>query len=96
MKQNTIRLLKGFGSFTKNEIKNFSVGDTILGADANPVELKRWTIEEKEEAKEELAKYPTKYYTIGNIYVATEYALEFCTCDDDGEFIEGSDYMMVG
>lgn len=48
---NTIRLLHGECRATNEELKKFKKGDTIWGNDTDPEELKRWTIEEKEEAK---------------------------------------------
>ena len=50
-----IRLLHGECRVTNEELKKFKKGDTIWGNDENPEELKRWKIEEKEEAKKELA-----------------------------------------
>lgn len=42
--------------------------------------------------KAELAKYNCEYiHNIETVHVI-EYALEYCQCDEDGEFIEGSDY----
>ena len=52
---NTIRLLRGECRANNEELKKFQKGDTIWGNDENPEELKRWKIEEKEEAKKELA-----------------------------------------
>jgi hypothetical protein len=46
-----VRLLKGECRATSEEMKKFQEGDTIWGNDENPEELKRWTIEEKEEAE---------------------------------------------
>lgn len=94
MKQNTIILQKGYGRFTRQYFNLFTTGDTIFGSDVNTEEIKRWSIEEKEEALAELNKYKS-IYTVGNICEVTEYALEFCTCDDDGKFIEGSDYILA-
>lgn len=92
MEQNTIVLLKGEGRFTKNEYKKITVGDTIYGEDSNPTELKRWTIKQKTEALKELQKYKCSYSKDNQLWGVVEYALEFCTCDEDGEFLEGSDY----
>lgn len=92
MRQNTVILLKGEGRFTKTEYKHFSVGDTIYGEDSNPTELKRWSIEQKVEALAELQKYRCSYRKDNQLWDVAEYALEFCTCDEDGEFMDGSDY----
>ena len=92
MEQNTIILLKGDARLTKNEYKKFIVGDTIYGDDSNPTELKRWGIEQKAEALVELQKYKCSYCKDNQLWDIEEYALEFCACDEDGEFVEGSDY----
>ena len=89
---NTIILLKGEARLSRREYKNFSEGDTIWGADSSAEEIKRWDIEHEEEAKEELKKYKCSTYTNGSIYTIEEYALEYCECNDDGEFVIGSDY----
>lgn len=92
MEQNTIILLKGDARLTKNEYKRFAVGDTIYGDDSNPTELNRWGIEQKAVAFAELQKYKCSYRKDNQLFDVEEYALEFCVCDDDGEFIDGSDY----
>ena len=92
MEQNTIILQKGYARLTKNEYKTFSEGDTIYGNDSCPTELKRWDISQKAEALAELQKYKCSYVEDGQLFDVEEYALEFCACDEDGEFVEGSDY----
>lgn len=87
---NTIILREGFEVLTDKEFKNFEKGNTIYGADSNAKEVKRWSIEQ-EEAKAELAKLTCEY---ANGYI-TEYALEYCECDEDGEFICGSDFELA-
>lgn len=89
---NTIRLLKGTARLTKNEMKKFDKGDTIWGNDSFPEEIKRWTMEEKETAKEELAKLNCTYEEFGELTHIEEYALEYFEADEEGEFYEGSDY----
>lgn len=89
---NTIRLLKGTASLTRVEIKKFEKGDTIWGNDSDPEELQRWSIDQKEEAKEELAKFNCTYENFGEVTDIEEYALEYFEADEDGEFYEGSDY----
>lgn len=88
---NTIRLVKGEARLTRAEYKKFNKCDTIMGDKNDPVELNKWSIEEKEEALKELSKYRCTYHK-GNTYDIEEYALEYYTEDEDGEFIEGSDY----
>lgn len=92
--KNTILLMRGFAELTVNEYKKFKKYDTLMGNDSNPEELKRWklTPEGETEAKKELSKYHCKYKRINQIIYIEEYALEYCNCDEDGEFIEGSDY----
>lgn len=90
---NTIRLLHGECRATNEELKKFQKGDTIWGNDTSPEELKRWKIEEAEEAKEELSKFCCKSVRY-NEYLTDieEYALEYFEADENGEFIEGSDF----
>lgn len=92
---NTIILLKGEERLTRNEYKNFKKGDTILGIDAVPEELKRFKASDEAAALEELNKYRCSYYQASELIYVEEYALEFCECDEEGEFIEGSDYEMA-
>ncbi len=91
---NTIILKKGYEKFTQKEYQNFQKGDTIWGEDSNPKELKRWGIVQEQDAKKELAKYKC---SCNGDYVldVTEYALEYCECDEDGEFIQGSDFELA-
>lgn len=89
---NTIILKKGEARLTRSEFKSFEKGDTIFGCDSEPEELKRWSSDQKEEAQAELEKYRCRYFKGAELYYAEEYALEFCECDEEGEFISGSDY----
>lgn len=94
---NTIILLGNKASLTRKEWKKFEEGDLILGIDASQTELKRWNIEQEQEAKAELAKYNCSYITDSNpsLVFVEEYALEYCLTDEDGEFIEGSDLVFA-
>lgn len=90
---NTIILKHCEIRLTREEFNGFKKGDTICGEDEYPVEeLKRWSIEDQREAIEELSKYRCKYTEDGSLYNIEEYALEYCECDEYGEFIQGSDY----
>lgn len=89
---NTIMLLKGEACLARREYKEFEKGDTIWGIDRTPEEIKRWSIEQEREAKEELAKYTCTYHEDAETWGVEEYALEYCECDEDGEFVQGSDY----
>lgn len=90
---NTIILKKGEAFLNRREFLAFQRHDTIYGDNANPVELRRWSIEEEAEAKAVLECYCCEYCR-GNddFYPITEYALEYCETDEDGEFLSGSDY----
>lgn len=90
---NTIILLKGVARLTNEELKKFNKGDLIMGNDSTPEKLKRWSIAEDAAAKEELANYKCSYEQY-NEYLTDieEYALEYCECDEDGEFLSGSDF----
>ena len=92
---NTIILKMGQARLTRPEQKKFVHGDTIWGADSSPEELGRWSIEQKEDAKAELEKFKSVYEADGSLFNVTEYALEFCECDEDGEFISGSDFELA-
>lgn len=89
---NTIILWKGYEILTNKEHENFETGDTIWGDNACPEELNRWPIEYKEEAQRILAGYRSSYDKGPNLWCIEEYALEYCETDEDGEFVEGSDY----
>lgn len=89
---NTIILQKGETRLTYKERKKFSKGDSIWGEDENPEELKRWSANQEEEAKAELEKYRCTYKESGQLYFVEEYALEYCKCNEEGEFMYGSDY----
>lgn len=87
------RLLKSEARLTKEELKGFEKGDLITGNDVNPEELKRWTGEGcREKALEELKKFNSSYYMEEQLTDVTEYAVETYEADEDGEFLEGSDY----
>lgn len=64
---NMIRLLHGECRATSEEMKKFKKGDTIWGNDTDPEELKRWTIEEKEEAKKSFLISVVNAFAITNI-----------------------------
>ena len=89
---NTIILLKGEEVLTSREMKTFSKGDTIWGDNTEPKEIKRWKSENKEDAEKALSEKKCEYSKgIQDTYI-TEYALMYCDCDNDGEYIDGADY----
>ena len=92
---NTIILKKGDLRLTKDEYKKFKKGDSIWGIAQCPEELKRWSADQKDEAKAELAKYKCSYKEDYPLHNIEEYALEYCECDEDGEFVKGSDYELA-
>lgn len=92
---NTIILKKGDASLTKREMESFEKGDTIWGIDREPEEIKRWNIEQEEEAKEELKKYKCSYKNWQDGTDVKEYALEYCECDEDDEYVSGSDFYLA-
>lgn len=104
MENNTIILWYGFGDLVKKErsAEPIEKGDSIWGCNSCPMELKRWNINEKEEAKKELAKnlchysgyYDYDYYHhhYPNGFSAREYALGYCACDENGKIVDGADY----
>lgn len=91
-----IRLLKGTCRVTTEELKKFKNGDAILGNDTDPEELKRWSIEQEEEAKKELAALRCRYARYNeHLTDVDEYALEYFKADESGEFVEGSDFELA-
>lgn len=92
---NTIILLTDDAFLTRNEYKKFEKDDLIFGIDSEPKELMRWGIADEEKAKKELAKYRCEYKERGNCYNIKEFALMYCECDEDGEFVEGADFDMA-
>lgn len=92
---NAIRLLKGEASLTKRKWNKFTKGDTIWGADRESKEVKRWSMGEEEEAKEELKKYKCSYDEWQDGVDIEEYALECCELDEDGEYVSGSDFYLA-
>lgn len=87
------RLLKSEARLTKEELKGFEKGNLITGNDVNPEELKRWTGEGcHEKALEKLKKFNSSYYMEEQLTDVTEYAVETYEVDEDGDFLEGSDY----
>lgn len=87
------RLLKSEARLTREELKGFEKGDLITGNDVNPEELKRWTCEGcREKALEELKKFNSSYYMGEQLTDVTEYAVETYEADEDGDFLDGSDY----
>lgn len=92
---NTIRLLKGEASLTKKEWVEYEKGAAIWGVDREPEEVKRWSMEQEEEAKEELKKYKCSYDEWQDGVDVLEYALDYCECDEDDDFISGSDFHLA-
>lgn len=87
---NTIILRHGFGEISEK-------GDTIWGIDSDAQEIKRWGIANETAAKQELSRHKCQYREERTFYGSTvmqadEWALEYCECDEDGDFIQGSDY----
>jgi len=90
---NTIILKHCEIRLTREEFKKFKNGDSICGEGNYPVEeLKRWDISDRDEAKRELEKHHCTYKEDGSLNNIEEYALEYCECDEDGEFVQGSDF----
>jgi len=102
MEANTIILWHDSCCLSERDYRQipFEKGDTIWGENSFPIELKRWDIEEKEEAEKELAKHMCHYrgyyeyndyqHNYPNGFSAIEYALEYCTCDEDGDIVYSS------
>lgn len=90
---NTIILVHGISEITEK-------GDSICGIDNCAEEIKRWDISAKAEAMEELSKHRCTYREMSTfagktVVQADEWALQFCECDEDGEYIDGADYELA-
>lgn len=90
---NTIILRHGTGEVAAK-------GDSIWGIDNEAKEIKRWNINQEEEAIAELAKHQCRYweettFSGGKVLQADEWALEYCECDEDGDFIQGSNFTLA-
>lgn len=90
-----IRLITNSLTLTNKEYEKFEKGDTLWGNDENPQTIKKYDISEKETAEKELKTYKNTYEKIDNHYNITEYALEYYTEDEDGNFYEGSDFSFI-
>ena len=93
---NTIRLVYGSGNCPmRHWMKDVQPGDAIFGIDNDAEVLKTWSISDETAAKAELANLRCTYQELGGTMFYSEYALEYCECDDDGEFICGSDFWLA-
>lgn len=91
---NTIILMHGSATLTINELIRQHQYDSLNGCDSNPIEEMRWSIDQEDLAKAELAKHACTYSLITNdtqLVDIDEWQLEYCECDEDGEFVSGSD-----
>lgn len=96
MANNTVRLVKSVMRYDARK-NDFEKGDAIWNVDAcdfDLEELKRWKIENEDEAKEELSRHRCTYdiRSAGNILYVTEYGLEWFEADEEGEYMSGADY----
>lgn len=89
-KENTIMLVKGEIPMSQAGYEKYERGDLFNEDFYEKEEIKRWKIEDKAEAHKELEKYSYEYDSHHGFL--TDYVLEYCMCDDEGEFIEGSSY----
>ena len=89
---NTVRLLHNEVRMSADKYESFEHGDTIFGIDQDPEVLAKWDIDDIEDAKMELEKFYCSSNSNGVIVDVEEYALEYCDTDENGEFVEGSDY----
>lgn len=92
---NKIRLLKGEASLTKREMEKFTKGETIMGINAEVMQLKKWDIGKEEEARKELSEHRCEYDEWADGIDIEEYALEFYEEDEDGDFLSGSDFILA-
>ena len=91
-----IRLVKGYARLTNSEYKKFEKGSTIWGDGSNPEEINRWMAEDEAEAIKALEAVRCRYEAYNSqLMEVEEYALEYFVVDEDGEFIDGSDYQIA-
>lgn len=98
MNANTIRLMhyqKDTG-LIKSGAKAPSNYFDFAFDDSSPEEIKKYSIDEKEQALADLAKYTSTCEVMegfaGSYYSVNAYALEFYEEDEDGDYIDGSDF----
>lgn len=88
---NTVILWKRYG-----ELSQLEYGNLIFGDSEYLEEVARFKIEDEELAKIELSKYRCEYWEqdsyVKSVIMGEEYSLEYCTYNDEGEFIEGFGY----
>ena len=89
---NTIILWKTISRLTEREFKDFHRGDAAMEHDGGTEELCRGSIGEKDAAYAELRKHKNEYYLGNQVKRIEEYGLEFCEYNEDGEYVNGSDY----
>lgn len=91
---NTIILKSWQRTFTPTMYAQFEPFD-LIGSLVEPTEIGRWNIEEEQEALKELSNFKCTYWKAKELYYVEEFALEYCNCNEDGEIIEGSDYLIA-
>lgn len=95
-----IRLLHGSNKYSYKEFEKFKPLDTICGDASAPDEIKIWSEKDfdydfdamKETAIEELEEKFCSATYFEKLIEVDEWSLEFYTANENGEFIEGSDY----
>ena len=99
MKANRIELKKYTAESKLNAKEPENVIDLLLEC-SSPELIDSFGIEQEEEARAALAKYPActceKVGTYaGYVWRMEGYALEYFETDEDGDFIEGSDFVFA-
>lgn len=75
--------------------KKIFPGEAVFGIDNNSQYIKKWPAEEEASAYKELSSKKCEYYRTGDTIWLDEWALMWCECDEDGEFISGADYELA-
>lgn len=88
---NTIILAKAEANLTKREYQEYTFGSLLIDGDWIE-EITRWKTKDERKAIEALKETQCIIWKHIEHYEIVEYALIYCTCDEDGNFIEGSDY----
>lgn len=91
--KNTIILAKAEANLTKREYQSYTFGSLIMEQDYD--EITRWKIADERKAIEALKQTQCIIWKHIELYEIVEYALVYCTCDEEGNFVEGSDYVFA-
>lgn len=88
---NTICLINSVRNFPANEVRRGHVD--LVECLCDPDEVKRWDIADEALARAELAKHKSTFEYKNDTVWTDVWALEFLEADEDGEFVNGGDFV---